>query len=528
MNSFNNEPVAGGEIIEGIVGTPRFVNPVLATTRADQDIAALVYRGLMKLDAEGNLVNDIASEISVSDDGRVYNVRLRDDVRFHNDTPLQARDVSYTIGLIQNPDLKSPLQSSWFGVLIEELGEYELNIVLEEAYPAFIENLTIGILPRDLWDELPIEQLPFSQNNAEPIGAGPFMVDRTVMNRSGLIEEYQLTNSPYYQSDTKLDAITLRFYENTGEVFAALEAGEITSTPSLEVAQLASIDTDKFTIHSAPLPRTFALFFNQNKSPILRDAAARRALSTAIDRQALVNEVLGGFGAATDSPLPPTFVTTAEASDGAIASSSLITKASNILLDNGWVKNNDGIWEKEIDDDTIPLTVSIATANTSTFDATASYVASVWTELGADVSVAQYEQGDLVQAIIRPRDFQVLLFGTDVGRSVDLYSFWHSSQKDDPGLNVSQYTSIEADDILETARSSKDSSVRTESLTEFAAIVAKEQPAIFLFVPSFTYVAVNDLQISPLSKLSKPSERFMNVSDWYINTAGLWPFITDN
>ena len=73
----------GGTIVEGVLGTPRFVNPVLANTRADQDVAALVYSGLLKIDANGNLVPDLASSVTSAEDWLTYNIVLIDYVKFH-------------------------------------------------------------------------------------------------------------------------------------------------------------------------------------------------------------------------------------------------------------------------------------------------------------------------------------------------------------------------------------------------------------------------------------------------------------
>jgi peptide/nickel transport system substrate-binding protein len=177
-------PVAGGSITEGIVGIPRFVNPVLAVTRADQDMSALLYSGLMKINEEGVLVPDMAESVTVSDDGRTYNVLVRRDTRFHDDTPLTARDVAFTIGLIQNPDLKSPLRGNWAGVTVEEISEYELNIVLDEPYTPFIENFTVGIIPRHIWSSLPIEQVPFSQRNTRTNRVRPICYQKGRPQRS--------------------------------------------------------------------------------------------------------------------------------------------------------------------------------------------------------------------------------------------------------------------------------------------------------------------------------------------------------
>ena len=115
----------GGTITEAMLGTPRFVNPVLANTRADQDITKLVYSGLLSIDADGTLIPDVASSVTVSEDGLTYNIILRQDVRFHDGEQLTAEDVAFTIQLAQNPELKSPIRGNWTGVTVEEIGGLE-------------------------------------------------------------------------------------------------------------------------------------------------------------------------------------------------------------------------------------------------------------------------------------------------------------------------------------------------------------------------------------------------------------------
>ena len=522
-------PGSGGTLVEGIVGTPRFVNPVLAITRADHDMVALIYSGLMKIDPAGNLVPDLAEEITLSEDGRTYNVRLRQNVKFHNGQQLTARDVAYTIALIQNPDLKSPLRGNWEGVLVEELGEYELNIVLEEAYTPFLENLTVGILPRSLWDELPTEQLPFSQHNTEPIGTGPYYVSDALRSKSGLINAYKLSAYNNHGMQPKIDTLVFNFYQTEEELIEALAANEIASTPSLSVESLNAVDTDDYTVIEKPLPRTFSIFFNQNRSSALRDSSARKALSVAINRDELIDQTLAGYGIPIDSPVPPGFLAIESENTSTLESAedTKIAQAVKILTDGGWEKNGNGVWEKEIDEEIVELSVALSTANTTLFDTAATYIQERWETLGVQVLVEQYEQTDLVQAIIRPRSFEALLFGNDIGRSVDLYPFWHSSQKNDPGLNIAQYTNIDADALLTKARSATDEIERAEAITEFENIITEELPAVFLFTPTFSYVVDTDVTITNLAKISTPSERFANIDQWHMTANALWPVFSN-
>lgn len=509
-------PVPGGTIVEGIVGIPRFVNPVLAVTRADQDMSALLYSGIMKINSDGILVPDLAESVTVSDDGRTYNIIMRRNVRFHDGTPLTARDVAFTIGLIQNPDLKSPLRGNWIGVTLEEISEYELNIVLDEAYTPFIENFTIGIIPRHIWNELPLEQVPFSQRNTEPVGSGNFKLKKVVRNEAGLIETYELERA---RDDIKLDSLTVRFYQNEADLVAAFSAGELSSTANLPLESIALADTNTYNLIEKPLPRVFGLFYNQNRSVALRDAAVRDALEMVIDRDAVVAAALNGYGEPTTTPLPPQSTTTATVFD----SDAALAKATDRLTRAGWQKNQNNLWEKRIDGSAVTLSFTIRTANTSLLERTTNSVAEPWRALGIQVDIEAYEQSDLLQAVIRPRDFEILLFGLDMNRSVDLYPFWHSSQREDPGLNIAQYANIEVDSLLATARTSTSSSERDAKATTAMNIISNERPALFLFVPTLTYVVHTDVTVAPMEGLSKPQERFMNIENWHVAKEDRWP-----
>ena len=528
-DSFTAEaPTSGGTIVEGVVGIPRFVNPVLSVTRVDQDMSALIYGGLMKIDPEGKLEPYIAESIELQEDGQTYHIKLKDNVHFHDGSLLTARDVAYTIALIQNPNLKSPLQGNWDGVLVEELGEYELNVVIEEPYTPFLENFTVGILPRAIWDELPIEQLPFSQHNTEPIGAGPFKISNLKRDNSGLIESYELTAFNEAIERPKIDSFVMHFYQNEEKLTEAFETGEIMNTTGLPSHIVKEAKSDGAQVIEQPLPRVFAIFLNQNRSTVLRDKAVRRALSAAIDRGGLIDDVLDGFGVPTTSPVPPGFIAI-ESSSTTIASTSTDPTPEEILETAGWHKTTEGSWKKTIDEEEVVLSVTIATANTPTFERTANAVATAWQQLGVEVSVEQFEQADLLQGIIRPRNFQALLFGADLSRSIDLYPFWHSSQKDDPGLNVSQYTNIEVDDLLETIRTSRDEEEVHQSIAAVEDTISDDLPAIFLYVPNLVYLVDENITVGSLKGVSKPHERFSNIEDWHVETGSLWPiFNTEN
>lgn len=522
-------PISGGTLIEGTIGSPRFINPVLAITRADNDLVALTHSGLLRLGQDGTLENDIAESITVSEDGLVYNVILKNDRYFHDGVKVTAEDVSFTIGLIQKASLKSPLRGNWSGVTVEVINNQELNLVLENPYTPFKENLTLGILPKHIWQTLSDEEFPFSQHNVEPVASGPYKISAVTRNSAGLASEYKLELADDYKQNGHIETIIFRFYQNEQEVTNALNAGEITSTASLSERFLVELDGDQFNFTSEPLPRVFSIFFNQNRNPVLRDAAVRNALNLAIDREELVMRAVGGFGTPTNTPIPASWVELEKEEEATKTAEERLADAKNALTNGGWVQNQNGRWEKEIDGSSIPLVITVRSANGVLFEKMASYLSEVWQALGAEVTFEFYEQSDLVQTIIRPRDYQALLFGMDIGRSLDLYPFWHSSSREDPGLNVSLYANINVDGLVNDIRTASSTEARDESIRSFVQEVASEQPAIFLFTPSFEYVTTKDITVAPMKKIQKPSERFSNVHDWYINQSGVWPiFVNKN
>lgn len=522
-------PTRGGTITEGIVGTPRFVNPALALTRADQDVTALVYSGLMKIGPTGTLENDLAENITISDDGLTYHVTLRKNITFHDGTPLTAHDVIYTIQLIQDPDLKSPLRGNWTNVTLEEIGEYELNIILEEAYAPFIENFTVGIVPSHIWSNLPIEQLPFSQLNTEPIGSGPFSITSAKRDTSGLINHYTLSAYRGNDYDTKVDTIKLVFFSDEAKLLQALADHEIDASAYVPVDEIDNVLTYNYELIEEPLPRTFGIFFNQNHSTILRDIAVRKALTAALDRSLLIKTALNGHGVPITSPTA--FIGPAlESGDGVhdTATTTPTERAISILEAGGWIRDELGTWSKKIDDTQTSLRVTLRTSNTPLFNSLVNSIAEQWKAIGIDVVTEQFEQTGLIQSVIRPRDYEALLFGLDMSRSYDLYPFWHSSQQDDPGLNIAQYANVEVDGLLETARTEQYGPDRQTALRSASKIIADEYPAIFLFQPTFTYVIGPNMTVPNMNNLGRPADRFSNITKWHAENDSLWSIFRDD
>lgn len=534
MNESLLSPVAGygGSLTEGIIGSPRFINPVLATSDADRDLTVLIYSGLLRADASGNYVPNLAENYTISSDGLVYTLTLRKDATFSDGKPLTAEDVLYTVSRIQDPALKSPLRASWLGVVAEAPDSRTIRFTLKEAYAPFIENLTLGILPKHLWQTVSSEEFPFSELNTSPVGSGAFVIKDIVRTSSGIPASYDLVPfSKYIPGRAYLSHLILKFYQSESALVAALRAGQIEAASGLSPALLPDMPGN--VVVRAPLNRVFGVFFNQNEAEVLRDIDVRTALQMAVDRQELVRRVLGGYGTPISDPVPPSISVGASAVTPSASSTPAGPAAAKAyLIKKGWKENDAGTLTKVVGTgktaSTKTLSFSLATGNIPELRAAAEYLRETWSAVGAKIDVKIFDQGDLSQNVIRPRKYDALLFGEVVGRELDLYAFWDSSQRNDPGLNIALYANATVDKALTSLRSSQDPAERASLYRTLRNELRADIPAVFLYTPDFVYSVPNDIMGLRLGFIEAPSDRFSGAAQWHRETDLVWPLFVKN
>ncbi|MES3030831.1 MAG: ABC transporter substrate-binding protein [Patescibacteria group bacterium] len=514
-------PAYGGSFTEGIVGLPRSINPVLAFTDVDRDLSTLIYSGLMKYQ-DGKLVGDLAENANVSADGLVYTFTLKNNIRFHDGTLLTTDDIEFTVQKIQDGLLKSPRRADWANVTIKKVSETEIQFILKQPYSPFLANTTIGILPKHIWKNVDADQFIFSTYNIEPIGSGPYRISDVSRNSGGIPESYTLVPfSRYYDKEAYIQKISIRFFPNEADALDAYRAGAIESIGGispLEAAAIAST-SDEVTVVSTPLPRIFGIFFNQNNAPVLAHKEVRQALDMAVDKERLIQDVLYGYGVAIDSPLPESI----HASSTPTIDYEARKEAAKVLLSkNGWTINSEGIYEKKTKNGTEVLEFDITTTDALDLKAAAEIIRAEWEDLGARVNIKVFEYGDLSQNVIKPRKYDALLFGEFIGKDLDLYAFWHSSQRNSPGLNVSMYVNSKADKILEDVRTVYNAEDRKEKYAAFEKIVQDDIPAVFLYSPEYIYIVPKKLQGLAWGSITNPSDRWYGAEEWYIATDHVW------
>lgn len=513
-------PRSGGSFTEGIVGRPGFINPVLATSETDKDLVNLIYSGLLRRTPSGTLENDLAESLSVSEDGLTYTLVLKEDLYWHDGEPITAEDIIFTTNKIKDPLIKSPLQASWDGVEVWSDSERIITFSLDQPYSLFIENLTLGILPKKIWQDFPADEFNNNKNNTSPIGSGPYQINRIKRDKEGIVESYELKSFKQFAlGKPYINKIQLNFYKNEDELLKSFRGQDIDSMGGISAENIAINEIEPANIAEFQLARVFAIFFNQNRADIFTEKGVRSAINKAIDRTELIDSVLGGYGTALDGPLV-NFSLNNRASDNADRE-----LAKEIMIENGWYLNENSIFERGEDEDRQELSFDLATANVGELIKAAEIIKKNLEDIGIRVNLKIFEVGDINQEVIRSREYEALLFGEVTGSDPDLYAFWHSSQRLDPGLNIALYTNITADKLLEEARVAKSREERYLKYLEFEKEIKNDLPAAFLYAPDYLYVHSDKLKNVIPYTIVAGSDRFTDIYNWNIKTDKVWEFL---
>lgn len=506
-------PIEGGILREGIIGFPANINPIFATSNAEHDLAALVHSGLMRINGSGELVLGLAESYMVSEDGREYTFTLRNDVFFHDNVPITASDIVFTIETIQNPATGSMLFNSFNGVTVVEKDLKTVVFTLNEPYVGFLYALTVGIVPKHVWKNIPLGSLDFIELSSFPVGSGPFKVAGVKRSESlGVPIRYSLVAFEKYKGERAyLDGIEFYFYPNEKELISALLRREIQSAPFVSPSTLAHLGAEK-NIEMALMLRVFGLYFNQDQAPILADRSVRRVVNKAIDREALVKDTFSRYAVPVTTPLP-----SSSASNAQPVEEDVLRK---MLSDADWKETEEGVRKKDGD----RLAFTIRTANSDDLVKTATFIQNTLRPLGFDIKVETFDIHSLNQNVIRQRDYEVLLFGQAYGRFVDFYPFWHSSNRNDPGLNIARYVSSGMDKTVTALRRETNPNERARLMDAFLEELKREVPAVFLYVPYFTYVTDNHIHNIRIPSIERSADRFANVEDWFVYTDTVWRF----
>jgi peptide/nickel transport system substrate-binding protein len=516
---------------EGVLGGAESVNPLTARTRADEDLVALVFSGLVALGPGDTLVPGLARDWEVDEAGRTWTFTIRSDAQWHDGVPVTAEDVAFTVGILQDRRYTGPEAASWRDVTVEVVDTRTVRFTLATPIGGFLQAARQPILPAHLLAEVPIERLGDDPFSRQPIGSGPYQLVHLDDERA-VLEPYLPIPlgpepSPASPGDPRetpvpvpvgpmgyLPGIELHFYADVASLAAGYEAGDVdavTGLPVDEATRVGALPGSRLLRY--PTSTLTAVILNLRVAhPEFRDPRVRAALLKGTDRRRILDEVYDGRAVTADVPIPPGSWAFDPESGGPTGYDREAATAGLAAAD--WKAEN-GSWlapggDKPVTFDILSPDVS---TNATTFLAAASVTAD-WERLGLRVRHVPLPPAELVANRLRTGNFLAAVVDVNVGLDPDLYPLLASTQTTSRGLNIAGVQDRGLDRALEAARKPGTMDERKAAYKALEKLLAERQWLIPLAFRD-EVVVVRDTLSGPVPRpISNGSDRYWDVLTW--------------
>jgi len=506
-------PATGGTYVEGMVGRPNSLNPLLSDPYpVDREIHNLIFDGLVRYNEKGQLEPALAKEWSVSEDGLTFTFTLEDGRTWHDGQPVTTADVAFTYGLMQKEDFPGPsdLISLWQSVTITPIDEQQIAFTLSQPYAPFFEATTRGILPAHLLEDVPVADLATHPFNQSPVGTGPFMVQAGQdWARTGRL---RLSPNPAsWRQGVQISDIEFRFFANADSLIAAFRNGEIHAVNGLSptiIPQLAAETSAR--IFTSIAPRYSALFFNVSESgaPALQYREVRQAVGFALDRETLIDSILNGQGISFEGPyLPDNW---AARPDLMTAYSHQPETAGRLLDSTGWVGAGTRIREG------VPLVLKFVVLDSPEQRAIAGEIVNQLSRIGIEARTTFTADAASLREIMAERQFDMALVEVAPPNDPDLYDFW-SQEAIVRGHNYSGWNNRRASEALENGRQIIPQGERAAYYEAFLRQFDADLPALTLYQHVDTYVLSDTVKGVEIGRVWEPRDRYQSLSAWFLN-----------
>lgn len=436
---------------------------------------------LLKRDADMQVVNDLAASYSLSDNGLVWTVDIREGVKFSNGSPLTAEDVAYTFntaakagGMVDLAHMDSA----------KATGKNRVEIKLKENDSTFINRLiTLGIVPAKFHGP---------DYPRKPIGSGPYMLEEWNEGQQMIVK----ANPNYYGSAPFFKRIVFLFTaEDTS--FAAAKAGQVhmavvpamlakQQIPGMSIHAVKSVDNRGLMFPTVPdtgkkTEKGYPIGNNVTADPVIR-----KAVNLAIDRKGLVQGVLEGYGR------PAYGVCDGLPWDNAKNSfPDNDQKGAAALLENAGWKDSDGDGIREKNGLKAEFTI-IYPANRSERQYMALAVADTLKNIGIQANVEEKPDFDEIQKVMHK---DVVVFGWGAHDPMELYQLYNTKFAGVEYNNVGYYSNPKADENLEKAITAKSFEEAIPFWQAAQVYVKEDAPWAWMVNLDHTYFVNNHLDI---------------------------------
>lgn len=507
--------------IEGMIGEVQRLNPVLSFyNNVDSSINKLIYSSLFKQSPEGFPVGDIVESWGVSIDGLEYNLKLRENVLWHDGTNLTTNDVIFTIQTLKSPDSPAPedVRMLWNSVEIIQFDEHTLQFKLAYPYAPFVDFMNFQIIPYHIYGSMSITQMMNQESNFRPIGSGPYVFDELILE-NGFIQGVNLKSNPdYYLNEPFIKNFNFRLYQNEDTLLEAYQTNQINGfiSPSTIINNLAKQDINlSMYTEILPILNLIVLNLDNNDVSFFKETEVRIALLKAVNRDWIISQILENQAIIADSPIFPDVW--AYHSDILKHEFNKI-EAVEILQENGYIFENTNATIRSNGD--LTLNFELAYPDMSPYDTIAEQLQADWDTIGVSVDLKPMDYQTLINDKLNPRNYQAALIAYDMQGypDPDPYVFWHQTQAIS-GQNFSNWNNRLASEYLEQARILTDINARIDFYNRFQIHFSYETPAILLYYPTISYNVSVNIKGVQIGSLYDPANRFNYVHEWYFKEA---------
>lgn len=509
---------SGGVYVEGVIGNISTLNPLLAASEPEQAVSRLLFSSLYNYDVTGALHTDLAESMTVKDD-KVYTIKLRNAV-WHDGKKLTAEDVVYTINLIKNPQVRSPLRVNWLDISARAIDDSTVEFMLPAVYAGFSHALTFPVIPKHILQSVSPSSMREADFSSNPVGSGPFAVKRVQTSESTSSTDVvrMEPNTKYYGAVSTLSRLELRAYGNESLLVKAVNSGEVSAASGLSLSAADNIKSKQYSTKHWLLNKGVYLLMN-NRSQTLQDARVRQALRYATDTSS-IRATVGDNVAWLDTPILQSQI----AQKLPAAPDYNLDKAKALLKEAGWTYNQ-GQWKGK---DGRPLAVAVTTSSgRDEYKKIVDVLKQQWSKLGVDVQLREIDTSStttsFVQSVLQPRDYDALLYELELGADPDVFAYWHSSQASASGYNFANYSNRTVDNDLVGGRSRTNSALRAAKYIQFVNQWLNDAPAIGLYQSVGSYVLNNGASIvEPRGSLNTMNDRYADVTTWSTGKASVY------
>ena len=521
-------PAVGGTATLAQWSEPGNLNPLIFPTTYDTNVQELVFARLIQPTSDLSFEPDLAESWALSGEERTITFTLRDNLTWHDGEALTASDVAFTLTSLADPDYDGGSYADVSAVEgaeayrageansvsgIDVVDDRTIAITTSEAFAPVLANLAgIFILPEHIYGQVDVARWQQDVTNREPVGAGPFAF---VQWRQGELIELA-ANEDYYAGRPCLDRILIRFGDQD-TMLAALLSGEV-DVAQVPINSVASVEgRDDIQLNVVDTLSFQYLGFNL-RNPALADDAVRQAFAHAINRQALVDGLLRGYGETLETIFPLNHWSYPVGLEPITFDVEL---ANKLLEDAGWTLEN-GVRTK--DGETLAFSLYLPTGNLVR-ERSAPIIQANLRQIGVNVELQSMDFATLVTHLLpkdaqgTPRDvtvddFDMFLLGFGIERDPDEYYSYFVEEGFPPnGYNFTGYVSPQAETLLREGRTTLEVTERERSYHAFAELMRESLPWIPLYQSQDLYASSARLQgFSPDIRGVNPS-----AARWWID-----------